>query len=183
MSVQVKVTVICHIDDRILIRLCFVVDHQSILFIQRIGHFHNKCSRISLIPIRAVHLKCYMSIICIRNLPHSSVIEIKSAVQVVLSVILCQVIFCSIDLDHCPTDTVCVTSDRCSECISKSGFISGCIIISKCHFYRIVIFIRNKYACQCCSEVRYADLHSCFIFQCIYGSQFPFRCLSKVFFL
>ena len=166
MTVQIEITVVCHINHRILIRYCFIMNRQSILLVQRIGNFHVQCPRISLISIRTVQKKGYMIIPVFDDFPHPFLIDIRPAVQIIFSVILCQLIINPVNRHTRTTDPVCISSDNCTD-RCRSIFISGGILIPKYHFYRIFIMIQNGHIHKGCPKVRDLHFHPCIIFHFI----------------
>ena len=166
MTVQIEITVVCHINYRILIRYSFIMNRQPIFLVQRIGNFHVQRSRISLISIRAVQKKGYMVIPVFDDPPHPFLIDIRSAVQIIFPVILCQLIINPVNRHTRTTDPVCISSDNCPD-RCRSIFITGCILIPKYHFYRIFILIQNGHIHKGRSKVRDLHFHPCVIFHFI----------------
>ena len=162
MTIHVKIAVICHIDQSICIRNCMVSDLHCIVFCQSICYLNMYSSRISLITIRAVQFKCNMIICGFFYLPHSLVIKIHSAVEIIAIIILFKLIGHSVQFKGCSSDTVCTSPDNCTE-EQISFFISCCLIISKHNITRLAFFVRYDHLYQRCTVIGYCNLHSVFI--------------------
>ena len=162
MACQIEIRVVCHIKNGILIAGSLVMNLYFIFICQRVGHTDRGISRISLIAIRTVQFKCNMIICGFFYLPHSLVIKIHSAVEVIAIIILFKLIGHSVQFKGCSSDTVCTSPDNCTE-EQISFFISCCLIISKHNITRLAFFVRYDHLYQRCTVIGYCNLHSVFI--------------------
>ena len=88
MSVEIEITVVRQIQDRILIRRSVISDPKFIVFRQFIRHTDSHIPRIPLIPIRTLQKKCDFSVLLFFGFPHTAIVKIHSAVQVILFIII-----------------------------------------------------------------------------------------------
>ena len=128
MSIKIKITMICHIDNGILIWNRIIYKSQLIVFCQLICNMHIQRSRISLIPIRTMQNKFYFRICFFTHIPDSLIIIICSTVKIISIFIFLKFICLILNCNNCTSDTVRITTYRCAKRYG-SFFVSGHIII------------------------------------------------------
>ena len=166
MSGQIKVTMICHIDDRIFCRHSMILNFYFIVICQRISHFNAQFTRIILIAIRTVQCECNAVLRLFFHFPHTETIKIQPAVKIVFTVIFIQIIFFPIQHKWCTTDAVRAPAHRSSK-KSSSFFILLCRVISKYHITETAIPVRHKDRMERCPQISHPDHHAVLVRKCI----------------
>ena len=140
MSVKIKVTVVCHIQNRVLIRHSVVLNFHRVIFSQCICHFDFHCSWISLISVSALQRKCKLIVVLFYHIPDTDIEEIHPTVQIITIIILCKSVSLSIQLKRSSPDPVRTSPDNCSKKLTCL-FIFLWRIISKHNIFWSSIFI------------------------------------------
>lgn len=111
----------------------------------------------------AVQFKCNMIICGFFYLPHSLVIKIHSAVEIIAIIILFKLIGSLRSVQRCSSDTVCTSPDNCTE--EQISFISYPAASSypstTSHGLPSLSWYDHLY--QRCTVIGYCNLHSVFI--------------------
>lgn len=166
--IQIEIRMVCHICDRRFIADTLIVDLQFILFCKFILNRYVKFSRISILSIRTDAVK-YNTVLILRNLncfPEFLFKSVRTAVQVIVILILRKHYFFTINGEFRSTDTVAASSDRCTK--KASIYFIGCqIVISKYHICQGTLFIRHTYLYKDCSKICHFCVCSGFVLQMI----------------
>ena len=163
-SVQIKIGMVCHVDQRRFIRNCKITDMQRILLIQRICHDHLQRSREALIFMRTVQGKGNRTFVLPHLIaPHSLMIAMKSTMQTLFTVVGIQCIGLAVQCKAGSGNAVTYTAKRSAKGITVS-LIVCCIVIPQHHIRHLSIPIRHEQRYDSCPVVSHGQTHTLLIF-------------------
>ena len=132
LTIQIEIRMICHICNCRLIADSLIMDPQFVVFRKLIFYRHIKFSRETILAIRTYTVK-YNTVFIIGNLSHFPEFlfkPIRSAVKIVVILVLCKYYFFSMNGESGFGNTITTSSDRSTKKASIY-FIRCQIIISK----------------------------------------------------
>ena len=183
-SVQIKIRMVGHIGNGSCIRASSVKNLQFVFLCEFIFHNNGKFSRKSVLSIRTDAEEIH-AILLLGNffyLPQLFLKAIRTAVKIVMILILCKNHFFIINKKSGILDTVSTSSNDRTEKASIN-LISPDIVISKDHILQISLLIRNTYLHQDRTILKHFSIGTFFIlkmidfyfFPCRKCPKFPFR--------
>ena len=173
-----------HIGNGSCIRASSVKNLQFVFLCEFIFHNNGKFSRKTILSIRADPWKsnCILVFGNLWSCPHFFLKSIRTAVKIVMILILCKNHFFIINKKSGILDTVSTSSNDRTEKASIN-LISPDIVISQDHILQISVLIRNTYLHQDCTILKHFRIGTFFIlkmidfyfFSCRKCPKFPFR--------
>lgn len=176
-AVKIEITVVGHVDDRILVRRAGVRNDQLVLF-QFVGDGHGDGARKSLIHIRAVQGEGDGGVCVLCDGPDPFGILVKTAVQAILSVVFIQGICTAVQSERGAADPVGTAAHVAAEA-GGILFVAGDSIKTQDHVDRLSVFVRHKQVDKDRSKVR-DTAFQIFVFYGVQMRLYAVFCLPKI---
>ena len=179
-SVQIKIRMVGHIGNGSCIRASSVKNLQFVFLCEFIFHNNGKFSRKSVLSIRTDAEEIH-AILLLGNFfyfPQLFLKAIRTAVKIVMILILCKNHFFIINKKSGILDTVSTSSNDRTE-KAAIHFVSFHIVISQNYILQFSVLIRYTYLHQNCAILKYLCIGTFFILKMIDLYFFPCRKCSK----
>ena len=165
-AVEVKIRVVRHVEDSVLVGGRLIVDLERVVLGQGIGHSHLGVTREALIAVRRMQREDHVAAetgVCIIRVPDAAPPVIRTGMQVVYTVVVRRErIMLSTEIEARLTDTVRVAAHRLAH-VARIREQELSLVDAQHHIPHVSVLIAHQHRKPCTTEVRKARLRTMLI--------------------